>query len=88
MWNVSFWMMSVVSTSGVPVFWISVDEDCDGWKVDVCPVDGSQSGGGEIWSDDVRVEMKVVEIQLVEEDGMELVEKSEVVECLLVKDDW
>ena len=87
MWNVSFLMMNVVETSGALVFWISVDEDCDGWRVDVCPVDGSQSGGDEIWSDDVRVDMKV-EIQLVGEDGWELVEKLEVVECPMVEDDW
>ena len=57
------------------------------WRVDVCPVDGSQSGGDEIWSDDVRVDMKV-EIQLVGEDGWELVEKLEVVECPMVEGDW
>ena len=50
-------------------------------------VDGSQSGGDEIWSDDVRVDMKV-EIQLVGEDGWELVEKLEVVECPMVEGDW
>ena len=87
MWNVSFLMMNVVETSGALVFWISVDEDCDGWRVDVCPVDGSQSGGDEIWSDDVRVDMKV-EIQLVGEDGRELVEKLEMVECPMVEGDW
>ena len=87
MWNVSFLMMNVVETSGALVFWISVDEDCDGWRVDVCPVDGSQSGGDEIWSDDVRVDMKV-EIQLVGEDGWELVEKLEMVECPMVEGDW
>ena len=52
--------------------------------MDVCLVDGSQSGGDEIWSDDVRVDMKV-EIQLVGEDGWELVEKLEVVECPMVE---
>ena len=55
--------------------------------MDVCPVDGSQSGGDEIWSDDVRVDMKV-EIQLVGEDGWELAEKLEVVECPMVEGDW
>ena len=88
MWNVSFLMMNVVETSGALVFWITVDEDCDGWRVDVCPVDESQSGGDEIWSDNVRVDMKV-EIQLVGEDGWELVEKLEVtVECPMVEGDW
>jgi hypothetical protein len=48
MWNVFFSMKSVVVTSGVLVFWISVDEDCDEWRLVVCPVDGSQSGGDEI----------------------------------------
>ena len=87
MWNVSVWMVSMVETSGVPVLWISVDEDCDGWKVDVCPDDCGQSGGDGIWSGVVKVDMKV-EIQLVDEDGLELVEKSEVVELLLMEGDW
>jgi hypothetical protein len=87
MWNVSVWMVSMVETSGVPVLWISVDEDCDGWKVDVCPDDCGQSDGDGIWSGVVKVDMKV-EDQLVEEDGLKLVERTEVVELLVVEGGW
>jgi hypothetical protein len=59
MWNVFFSMKSVVVTSGVLVFWISVDEDCVEWRLDVCPVDRNGIGSDEIWSDDVKVAMKV-----------------------------
>ena len=59
MWNVFFLMESVGVTSGVLVFWISFDEDFDEWKLDVCPVDQNGIGSGEIWSDDVKVALKV-----------------------------
>jgi len=47
----------VDETSDVLSWWISDDEGCDGWKVDVCPGGCGQSGDDGILSVVVQVEV-------------------------------
>lgn len=72
-------MVSVSETSDVLALKISVDEDCDELKLDVCP-----DAVDEIWNDVVEVDV-TVEVLLVLEDGLELVEESRLVELQVLE---
>ena len=85
MWNVVSCVTSVAETNDVFVWANLLDVDFVGQRLDVCPVlnDADES---ESESDDGNV-VVVVELHLMGEDGLELVERLELVLVQELEDD-
>ena len=85
MWNVVSCVASVAETNDVFVWAILLDVDFVGQRLDVCPV-LNDAGESENESDDGNV-VVVVELHLMGEDGLELVERLELVIVQELEDD-